>query len=190
MNCQTAQSLIQRAIDGELPPQDESPLADHVDGCPACRAERDAQHRLRAAFAADRAALPQPPADLTRRVVERVTCSNPIVIHPRFLAVQGRRLAAAALVMALLGGAYVAGRRETSAGQSETSARIEEWRREAITNGADAAAVERLFQSYERAKQEIEAKSEREYAEAYERLSSGMEKLVSTTRAAPGSRSK
>ena len=58
MNCDQAIESIPLYYYGELPPEDEERLEQHVDGCPACRAELGRQRRMAAALDAGQVNVP------------------------------------------------------------------------------------------------------------------------------------
>ena len=70
MNCRTAQSKLNRYLDGELPVRDRDHVERHLRECPSCRSELE---RLRVVADA-MATLPEPPevpAGFAERVVNR-----------------------------------------------------------------------------------------------------------------------
>jgi len=67
MNCGNLSNKLGRYLDGELAPSSESAVRDHLDSCPACRA--DAEHqRCLAAFLTSSPIEPAP-ANLTRSIL-------------------------------------------------------------------------------------------------------------------------
>ena len=60
MNCDSARQSIPLYRYGELPPEEEEQLEQHVDGCADCRGELERQRRMAAAL--DARALEVPPA--------------------------------------------------------------------------------------------------------------------------------
>src|SRR5438445_5116458 len=69
MNCSDAQALLQRQLDGE-PVTERAALDVHLAACAGCRELFGLADRLTAGLRQRR--LPDPPADLTERIVTRV----------------------------------------------------------------------------------------------------------------------
>jgi anti-sigma factor RsiW len=67
MKCSEVQEYLSAWMDGEIPEGLSRRLADHVAGCPACRAEQAALARLDAALAGLEAPVPQGLATKVRR---------------------------------------------------------------------------------------------------------------------------
>jgi hypothetical protein len=86
MNCQRSRELLSDYIEETLPPPVLTELQAHLETCHECRALTESLREVVAALAAFRE--PEPPSDLTERILERT--------RPVLRAAQGRRLDRAA----------------------------------------------------------------------------------------------
>ena len=106
MACHDYLKLLNREVDGLTSPEEEAALMAHIADCPACAEEQRWQHRIHRALAAPDTA--EPPADLARRVADRVladTGRSRGVLRPLF----GTPLRLAASVLIVVGLAGVGG---------------------------------------------------------------------------------
>jgi anti-sigma factor RsiW len=71
MKCSEVQEYLSAWMDGEIPEGQRQPLADHLAGCPACRAELACLSRLDAALAGLEAPAPRDLAAKVRRRLPR-----------------------------------------------------------------------------------------------------------------------
>ena len=72
-NCSYYEELVSAVLDGEATEEEETALFAHLEGCGSCRAYYEA---LRALSLAAEDGLPDPPADFTARVMERVRAAE------------------------------------------------------------------------------------------------------------------
>lgn len=186
MNCENALPLLHAAVDGVISENDRADLDAHVGRCAACAARRGELSRLDAAFAADRLALPKPPAGLNARIAATIAAAPAPAPAGRLVAFMrmARPLATAAAILLVAGAAFVMGRQTTQAGDSSVAVEIEKWRADAAAQGADAAAVDRLLRDYMSEKETIDGDSQKRYDEAYERLDRGVKALIGKGREA------
>jgi|UniRef100_A0A7V6A4E2 anti-sigma factor RsiW len=75
MKCGEVQEHLSAWLDGEVPEGLHQRLADHVAGCPACRAELEAMERLDAALAGLEVPVPRSLADKVKRRLSRPAAS-------------------------------------------------------------------------------------------------------------------
>lgn len=120
MDCEHAAELISAQLDGELTPAETAMLEAHLEQCPPCRALRrdfQALHQVLLESAAQWQA--EPPADLTRRVLERVRETKTVPFRAQ--KNRWKQLASLAAVLALVvigGGAFVLGQGGASGGRA------------------------------------------------------------------------
>ena len=95
--CEEALDLLEPYLDGDLPPEETDRVRRHLDGCPACAAER----ALAARIQSELRALPQP--DCPPEVIERVRRAGrgEVVPFPSAERAPRWRIAAAAALVAL-----------------------------------------------------------------------------------------
>ena len=95
--CEEALDLLEPYLDGDLPPGETDRVRRHLDGCPACAAER----ALAARIQSELRALPQP--DCPPEVIERVRRAGrgEVVPFPSAERAPRWRIAAAAALVAL-----------------------------------------------------------------------------------------
>jgi anti-sigma factor RsiW len=93
MKCSEVQEYLSAWMDGEVPEGQRQPLADHLAGCPACRAELALMERLDTALAGLEAPAPR---DLAAKVRRRLP-------RPAFPWVQTLALAACLVLGVYLG---------------------------------------------------------------------------------------
>ena len=106
MDCIDAQALMGAMLDGELSPEEETALHTHMETCERCRCYYALLQALQGAPEAD---APDPPADLTERIMTSVRAAappvTPIKKKARILGFPARSLAlaAAAALVILIG---------------------------------------------------------------------------------------
>jgi hypothetical protein len=106
MACHDYLKLLNREVDGLTSPEEEAALMAHIANCPACEEQQRWQHRIHRALAAPLAGAP--PADLARRVADRVLADAGRargLLRPLF----GTPLRLAASVLVVVGLAGVGG---------------------------------------------------------------------------------
>ncbi len=106
MDCIDMQALMGAMLDGELSQEEEASLHTHLETCERCRSYYALLQALRGAPEAD---APDPPADLTERIMASVRAAaphtTPIKKKARILGFPARSLAlAAAAALVLLAG--------------------------------------------------------------------------------------
>lgn len=170
MHCERAQNLINASLDRPLAADESRELTGHVAACGPCREDKRQSLELRSLFREDRTALPQPSADLNARILARVRRGDDAETRVFSMSRFRRLVAAAAVMIAMIGGGFYLGRQTTAAGVDDLTRSIESSKADLIGKGADPAAVDKIFKSYEEAREKIAAEAERKYAEAYENL--------------------
>lgn len=104
MNCTIARETIGPYLDGELMPETRTELEAHLQACPTCAAELQAQRDLFAELDRFRpAAEARPPAELWTAVADRLDAPQPTRHAARFIRLWRRPLAAAASLALLIG---------------------------------------------------------------------------------------
>lgn len=178
MQCERAQNLINASLDRPLAADESRDLAGHVAACGPCREDKRQSLELRSLFREDRATLPQPSADLNARIMARVRRGDEVETRVFSMSRLRQWAAAAAVMIAMIGGGFYLGRQTTAAGVDDLTRSIESSKADVIAKGADPTAVDKVFKSYEEAREKIAADAERKYAEAYENLDRQLKNLT------------
>ena len=102
MNCLECRELIQRMMDGDFSPEDQSALAAHATSCHECRELQTAARLLLDGLRL--AARPEPPAGLDQRICKAALLQSQRQFRTRRVAWAA---AMAAGILAVLGLGYV-----------------------------------------------------------------------------------
>ena len=89
MNCEDYTELLSARLDGELTPEEEKTLEDHLNICPECRAVAEDLARIHLSFE-DLEPVPAP-ENFTREVMEKIEGPKvvPLFRRPGFKAAAG-----------------------------------------------------------------------------------------------------
>ena len=177
--CETMRRLLQAELDGEISPEDEAVVQQHVAECDACAADYAEQKGLATLFAEDRATI-RAPANLTDRIMDSITdraddevpketttnstMPSPTTTRVLSFAKYLRPVAAAAVLMLVVGVSFYTGRvsaQETPPSETETL-------QELLDRGYDAEVVRKAWKRYEMRRDGAEQQARREIEIAYE----------------------
>ena len=179
--------LVQREIDGEISPEDEARLQQLLAERPDLARRYREDRALAGAFALDRAERPAAPAGLAERVIRELgpleEAGAPGGGRLVSFAAFGRPIAAAAVLVLLVGGGFWAGRRTTSAeGSSFERDVVEKFRVTVQEADLPREEAEGLLDRFRQERERL-AREEREgLRKAAAALEDGLEELVSRQR--------